>query len=97
MNKYQEITVARNILELPETVTMSTIKSNYRRLLTEWHPDRHPENQDLCNEKTREIISAYHLIMDYCLHYQYSFTKEAVELYHSPEEWWFERFGSQGY
>jgi DnaJ-class molecular chaperone len=94
MNKYQEILVARNLLELPETATIASIKSNYRRLLIKWHPDKHPENQDLCNEMTQKIISAYHMIMDYCLHYQYSFSEETVNRHHSPEEWWFERFGN---
>jgi len=93
MNRYQEIAEARNLLELPETATMKSIKASYRRLLREWHPDRCTENQETCVEMTRKIIAAYQTIMDYCRQYQYSFSQEAVRRHLSPEEWWFERFG----
>jgi len=43
MNKYQEITEARALLELPERATIEEIKSNYRRLMRKWHPDHAPE------------------------------------------------------
>jgi hypothetical protein len=32
-NKYQQITEARNLLELPERASMEEIKSNYRNLI----------------------------------------------------------------
>ena len=93
MNRYQEITEARNLLELPETATMKSIKKSCRRLLLEWHPDKCTENQELCIEMTRKLITAHQTIMDYSKHYQYSFSQEAVGRHLSPEEWWFERFG----
>ena len=93
MNKYQEITAAREILELPETATIESIKSSYRRLLAKWHPDKCCENQEICKEMTRTIILAYQTLMDYCRHYQYSFSEEAVRRHLSPEQWWAERFG----
>ncbi|MBN2060090.1 MAG: DnaJ domain-containing protein [Deltaproteobacteria bacterium] len=40
MSKFDEISKARKILELPEMATMAEIKSNYRRLLAKWHPDK---------------------------------------------------------
>ena len=94
MNKYEEISTARKILELPETATMASIKSNYRKMLAKWHPDRCEENQDECTEMTRKIISAYKTLMDYCLQYQYSFSEDTVKRHRSPEEWWMERFGN---
>ncbi len=93
MSKYEEISEARQILEVPEKATMDAIKSNYRRLLARWHPDKCQENKETCAEMTRKIISAYRTIMDYCLHYQYSFSEDAVKRHRSPEEWWFDRFG----
>ena len=93
MNKYKQISEARKILEIPETATMALVKSNYRMLLTRWHPDKCDENQEVCAEMTRKIISAYKTIMDYCREYQYSFSKEQVKKHLSPEEWWMERFG----
>ena len=94
MKRYQDITAAREVLELPETATMTSIKSSYRRLLAKWHPDKRGENEKVCNEMTRKIISAYKMIMDYCQHYQYSFSEEAVRRHLSPEDRWFEQFGN---
>ncbi len=93
MNKYEEITEAREILELPETATLASIKSNYRRLLSKWHPDKCEENRDECEEMTRRIVSAYKAIMDYCLGYRFSFSEDTVKRHLSAEEWWFDRFG----
>ena len=93
MNKFEKISEARNILEVPEEATMISIKSSYRRMLTKWHPDTCLENKDECNEMTRKIISAYQTIQDYCSHYQYSFSEDTVRKHRSPEEWWFDRFG----
>lgn len=93
MNKYQEITEARKLLKLSETASMTMIKSRYRELLEKWHPDKCSGNMELSNEMTRKIISSYKIIMDYCLQYQYSFSKEEIKNHLSPEEWWFDRFG----
>jgi DnaJ-class molecular chaperone len=93
MNRYQEITEARKLLDLSETETMESIKSNFRKLLAQWHPDTCIENPETCTEMTRKIISAHQTIMDYCGSYQYSFSEEAVKRHLSPEDWWFERFG----
>jgi DnaJ-class molecular chaperone len=93
IDSYQKITAARLVLELPETATADLIKKNYRRLLAEWHPDKYPERGEICNEMTRKIIAAYALLMEYCQHYQYSFSEESVKRHQSSEEWWFERFG----
>lgn len=94
ITKYQEVNEARIILDLPETATIESIKSNYRRLLAKWHPDKCRENKEECTQMTRKIISAYKTIMDYCAHYQYSFREASVKRQLSPEEWWFERFGN---
>jgi DnaJ-class molecular chaperone len=94
MNKYQKITEARQILELPESSTMEQIKSNYKALLFRWHPDKSMENQQHCNEMTQKIVAAYQMILAYCNQYQYSFSEEVVNKHLSPEEWWFERFGN---
>lgn len=92
--KYQEISAAREILQLPQVATMAEIKASYRRLLTEWHPDKGGKDPVKCAEMTRRIISAYETLLDYCRHYRYAFSEEAVKRHQSPEEWWFERFGN---
>ena len=93
MGKYQEITEAREVLNLPESATMQEIKANYRSLLAKWHPDKSGEDKELSNEMTRRVISAYQTIVAYCNQYRFSFAEEEVKKHLSPEEWWFERFG----
>jgi len=93
MGKYEEITKALQILGLYEFATLKNIKIKYTELLKEWHPDLHKENEEICKEKTIEIIDAYRIIMDYCENYKFSFSKEEIEKYISPEEFWEKQFG----
>ena len=93
MNTYQELTEARTILELPEQTTLHDIKTQYRKLLKRWHPDKCQENKEIRHEMTTKIIAAYTRIMAYCMQYKISFAQQDVREYLSPEEWWFERFG----
>jgi DnaJ-class molecular chaperone len=93
MNKYQEITKARELLELPERATMEEIKANYRNLIRKWHPDRRKESKKRCTEMTVKIVDAYRTIIDYCNQYRYSFSEDEVRHHLSNEEWWLERFG----
>jgi DnaJ-class molecular chaperone len=92
--KYKDILEARELLELPERASMDEIKSNYRRLVSLWHPDRYRENKEKSEEMTRKIIAAYEIITAYCENYKYSFAQEEVKRYLSVEEWWFDKFGN---
>ena len=92
-NTYQELTEARTVLEIPEQITLTAIKAQYRKLLKQWHPDTCPESLEQCHEMTRKIIAAYKRIMAYCNCYKISFSPGTVRDYLSPEEWWSERFG----
>ncbi|MFW6323886.1 MAG: J domain-containing protein [Desulfovibrionales bacterium] len=93
MSLYEEITAARKILDLPETATKETVKSNYRRLLARWHPDTCKGDKEKCEEMTRRIIAAYRTIQEYIRTYEYSFSEDTVKRHRPPEDWWFERFG----
>ena len=93
ITKIEEITRARTVLELPEMATMNEIKSNYRRLIAQWHPDRCKEDEKRCREMAHRIIRSYKIIMNYCKHYQFSFACQEVEKYVTDDEWWMHRFG----
>jgi curved DNA-binding protein CbpA len=93
MGKYEEITKARIILELNEFATLKEIKNRYRALLKKWHPDLCRENEDIRKEKTIEIIHAHRTILHYCEQYRFSFAREEIEKYISPEELWTKQFG----
>ena len=94
MKKYEEITRARQILELPERATMEEIQVHYRNLLRKWHPDRCKQTKQECTEMTVRIVDAYRVIIDYCSNYKYCFSEEEVRNHLSEEDWWFERFGT---
>lgn len=90
---YKELTEAREVLKLPQTTNLTMIKSQYRALLKQWHPDTCPDDQETCHEMTRKIVAAYTTIMTYCNQYNISFTRDAVRTYLTPEELWMEQFG----
>lgn len=90
---YRELTAAREVLNLPETTTLSAIKAQYRALLKQWHPDTCAEEPDVCHEMTQKIVAAYTDIMAYCNQYHIAFTREAMKSYLSPEERWVAQFG----
>lgn len=93
MNKYQRITQARKLLELPERASMEDIRNSYRGLIRLWHPDTSKESKEKCTEMTARIIASYDMIINYCSHYKFSFSQEEVRFHFSEEEWWQERFG----
>ena len=92
-SKYEKISRARKILQLPESATMEEIKDHYRRLIIKWHPDRCSEEKEACLEMTNQIISAYKVILNYCRNYKFSFSREEVDKYITGEEWWMRQFG----
>jgi hypothetical protein len=94
MSTFEKITAARKVLDLPETASMSAIKARYRKMLTRWHPDKCHDNKDECAARTREIISAYRTVKQYCDNYQFSFSEDSVRRHMSPEERWFAQFGN---
>ncbi|MCK9263496.1 MAG: J domain-containing protein [Deltaproteobacteria bacterium] len=93
MGRYEEITGARELLELPESATMGEIRANYRRLILKWHPDRCRENPELCREMTEGLIAAYETLVSYCRDYRFSFAEQEVAKYLSGKDWWLRRFG----
>jgi DnaJ-class molecular chaperone len=93
MLQYKDINEARKLLNLPEQASMDEIRSNYRRLIRMWHPDRCGQDNAECHEMTQKIIKAYQTITLYCSQYMYSFAREDVEKHLSNEEWWYARFG----
>ncbi|MHB9052414.1 MAG: J domain-containing protein [Thermoleophilia bacterium] len=93
MSSYKEIYEARLLLGLPERATMDEIKTNYKKLMGKWHPDKCGEDIEECEEMSRKIIAAYKLIVAYCETYRFSFSKEEIMEHASEEDSWLERFG----
>jgi hypothetical protein len=75
---FEVIDVARKLLGLGVEVDASDIKTAYRRLVQEKHPDRHFNNID-AQKQFEEIQKAYKLLLDYCRSGKKPLNKEDVE------------------
>lgn len=91
--RFEIINKARKTLELPESATLEQIRKAYRQLMKKWHPDKNIPDSVHAEHKTKEIIHAYKIIIQYCNNYEYSFSRQEVEKYLSDREKWFRQFG----
>ena len=76
--KSHKIYKAAQVLELNEKETLAEIKKSYRNLIKKWHPDKCEKTDEICKAKTKEIVKAYKIIIEYCQNYRYSFKKENI-------------------
>ena len=56
---------AFNCLGVPYGAPWDDVKKAYRKLMRQWHPDKHgesPEAEQRATQKTQEITAAYELI-----------------------------------
>ncbi len=90
---FERITWARKVLGLGESATLSQIIGNSRELLKIWHPDHCSEAPDTCHRITKKILKAREILDGYCAQYQFSFVRDEVDKYLSPQEWFSKRFG----
>ena len=56
----------RKLLNATETTDLSQLKTNYRNLIKEWHPDKIQDDEVRKAEaevKSKEIIAGYHFLV----------------------------------
>ena len=86
----QRIVAARDLLGLGEKASVNEIRSAYRRLAKQHHPD-------LGNDKGERVMlaltEAYQLLLDLCNSYPVPLPPEELAP-QSDEDWWMDRFGS---
>lgn len=58
-----DLTKYYEILEVSPHYTIDEVKSQVRKLLRQFHPDVNLSNKDFYEEKTKEILSAYHILL----------------------------------
>ena len=90
---YKEITEARKILGIPEKASIKFIRKKYNEELKKWHPDKCNENKQICEEKTKEIIKAGKILLEFCNNYLIDFSEKEVNQYISGDELWKRKFG----
>lgn len=50
------------ILGLPDRASQAEIKAAFRRLITEWHPDKNQHRLTEAEERSKQIIAAYTIL-----------------------------------
>lgn len=58
-----DLTKYYEILEVSPYYTIDEVKSQVRKLMRQFHPDVNLINKDFYEEKTKEILSAYHILL----------------------------------
>jgi len=56
----------KKLFEIENEITLTELKSTYRKLVKQWHPDKFQEGDPLKEEaevKSTEIIDAYHFLV----------------------------------
>lgn len=56
----------KKLFQVEGEITLSDLKSKYRKLIKEWHPDKFQEDNPMKQEaeaKSTEIIDAYHFLV----------------------------------
>ncbi len=62
----KRITEYRKLFNIEADVDLSTLKTLYRNLMKEWHPDKFIEDntqKEFAELKSKEIIEAYHFLV----------------------------------
>ena len=96
MLSFDTLVKAKTLLGLHDKVTLFDIKSRYKSMMQQWHPDKHPDDPETAHAMSTQINEAYAVLLEYCSNYEYnleeSFLKEQTL---TPQEWWAKKFGGR--
>lgn len=96
MSAFERIIKAKTLLGLGERATLQEVKIRYKTLMAQWHPDKHPNQQEQAHEMSVMINESYAIILEYINHYEYAFDESYLKAHTlTPQEWWNERFSPQ--
>lgn len=90
----EELIKAKTLLGLSDRTNLIEIKSQYKQLMKQWHPDKHMEDEDKAKNMSILINNAYEVIMDFVKEYRLDFSEESLHKQaQTPAQWWEDRFG----
>jgi DnaJ homolog subfamily C member 9 len=75
------------VLAIPNTATAAEIRSAYRKLALQWHPDKHQDNKEEANVKFQEIAFAYAVLNDETRRRRYDNTGSLEEVEEGDFDW----------
>lgn len=93
MDPVEKIEQARKKLSLGRNASLADIKTNYRRLIMENHPDRCPSPQkEAAAETSAELNRAYKTLLHYCEQFEFDFSEQEIRKNLPPEQMLYRRF-----
>jgi preprotein translocase subunit Sec63 len=93
---FEQLIKAKTLLGLSDKATLLEIKTRYKSLMKQWHPDKHPDDTATAHAMSTQINEAYATILEFCSSYEYNFDEEFLQkLTLTPQEWWTKKFGGR--
>lgn len=96
MLSFDKLIKAKTLLGLSDKATLSEIKTRYKTMMQQWHPDRHLDDSNTAHEMSVQINEAYAIVLEYCSTYEYNFDEDFLQTKTlTPQEWWTKKFGGR--
>ena len=96
MLSFDTLIKAKTLLGLRDKATLSDIKTRYKNMMQQWHPDKHPDDTDTAHAMSTQINEAYAIVLEYCSKYEFNFDEDHLrEKTLTPQEWWTKKFGGR--
>lgn len=96
MLSFDTLIKAKTLLGLSDKATLSDIKTRYKNMMRDWHPDKHPDDTETAHAMSTQINEAYAVLLEYCSKYEFNLDEEHLrEKTLSPQEWWTKKFGGR--
>ncbi len=96
MLTFDTLMKAKTLLGLSDKATLSDIKSRYKTMMQQWHPDKHPDDPETAHVMSTQINEAYATLLEYCSNYEYNLDENFLkEQTLTPQEWWAKKFGGR--
>lgn len=96
MLSFDTLMKAKTLLGLHDKATLPEIKSRYKSMMQQWHPDKHPDDPETAHAMSTQINEAYATLLEYCEKYEYNLDENFLkEQTLTPQEWWAKKFGGR--
>lgn len=96
MISFDTLIKAKTLLGLSDKATLWEIKTRYKTMMKQWHPDKHRDDPDTAHAMSTKINEAYATLLEYCSTYEYNFDEEFLQTQTlTPQEWWTKKFGGR--